>query len=177
MNDENSRATLQNVRGDSRDDRASARPYQAWSWQGQSCCLAVSRYASCNRSGSIDRLNASRTYDLQAKKFLERIEVPVAMEQSVIVSETERSNQAVDRLPDRLAVRAEPSIVLRRCHGKIGPARREDLEASEVPKHASRFVVGRQALQNLADHEVEEAQPLTPGLALEPRDLRSAGPI
>ena len=65
--------------------------------------------------------------DGQPKDEFERIVIPIAMKQRMVVAQAERRDEAVDRLPNRVTAPAQPAKVAGRGHGEQGAARLEHL--------------------------------------------------
>lgn len=88
-------------------------------------------------------------------------------------AKAKRRDEAIDGLPDRAAVRAERAVIVSSGYGELEAASLEHLEAPQITKNTRSFVVGGQALEDLADHEVEQTQRLDPKLRVEPLRLWS----
>ncbi len=87
-------------------------------------------------------------HDLQPENILERVEVAIAVQQSVRVLETERRDEAVDGLADRSPAGTQAAKVSR---GRL-----------------------RDPLEHLAHSQVEQPQTLAIRLAIEPLDFGCA---
>jgi len=87
---------------------------------------------------------------LQAEMLFKRVEVAVAMKERVATVEAEGGDQAIDRLPDRLALPTQRPVV---------PGR-------------GRCFLCREILQHLAHDRVEDTQPLLGQLLIEPVGFR-----
>ncbi len=94
------------------------------------------------------------------KQLFESIKVSVGVKKSVSSTQTERGNEAVDRLPNRAAPLTQPAIVVRGGHRQFDTACVEDLKPSQLAQYAGGFVVAREALENFADHQIEEPKSL-----------------
>ncbi len=110
--------------------------------------------------------------DVQAEDILERIEIPIRVEQCVAMTQAEGGDQTIDRLSDRVAVLAQQPIVLRGRDGELYATGLEHFEAPELAEYTIRVLVAREPLKDFAHHQVEEAEPLTRRLPIEPVGLR-----
>lgn len=88
------------------------------------------------------------------------------------MAETERCNQAIDRLPNGASLGAERAVVLGSIDRELNPTHLEDFEASQIPEDASGFLFTRQTLQNLANHQVDQSKRLPRKLLVQPIRLR-----
>jgi len=75
-------------------------------------------------------------------------------------TQAERGDDAIDRIPNSAPALAELTIVPGSLRREFDAACLEDLEAPQVTEHASGLRVVREAMQNLADAEIQDAQPL-----------------
>ena len=89
----------------------------------------------------------------------------------MVVFEAERCNQAVDGFSNRADPGAKSAVVAGGGHGDVEAACLEDLKSLQLPEHLRSFVVSRQPLQDLADHQVQEAEALARSLPFQPFDL------
>ena len=106
------------------------------------------------------RPRIARANDLQMENVLEMVEVPIAVEQGVLVFEAERGDEAIDCLPDRPSAGPQDTIVARRRLGEGHAPRIEDLEAPEMAKDSRGGPIGRKALKNLTHRQVEQTEAL-----------------
>ena len=95
---------------------------------------------------------ASRVNDLQLQEFFEGVEVAVGVEERMRVAQAERRDEAVDGLPDRAASLTELAGVARGGRAEFDATGFENFELSQSTQHAGGIVVGRESLQDLANH-------------------------
>ncbi len=72
----------------------------------------------------------------EPKMPLERIEVPVPMQQRVVMTDTVRRDQAVNRFPHGRAATSQGSVVLRCGDRKVRAARIEDGKLGQLPGYS-----------------------------------------
>jgi hypothetical protein len=104
----------------------------------------------------------------QSQHLLEGIEVPVAVQQGMSFSHAEGSDQAVNRLSNRVSLLAEPSEVLRRQNGKVFPAGLKDFAPAKLSQDAGERAIIWNALQHLAKDKICQAEPLADEFQMEP---------
>jgi hypothetical protein len=109
-----------------------------------------------------------RMHDDQPEQLLERFEVAVAVEKRMAFSDAECRDQAVNGLTNGPSSRSQDTVVPGSRRRKLDTASLECLKTSQIPENARRIFIGRETLQDLADHQVEQAKGLTRELAVEP---------
>jgi len=108
---------------------------------------------------------------MQSEQLLERIEVAVAVQERMTLPEAERGDQAVNRFANGATLRTESAVVAcSRCR-EIDATCLEDRETPKIAEHASGFLIGREPLENLTDHEVDQSERLSHELLIEPLRL------
>jgi hypothetical protein len=107
----------------------------------------------------------------QTDQLLEWIEVTVAVQERVTVTKAERRNEAVDGLANGTALGSEPAVILGGSDSQFNATRFEDLETAQIAQNACGFFIGRQALENLTDHQIEQSKSLTRELLVQPIGL------
>ncbi len=109
--------------------------------------------------------------DRQAQEMLERIEVPIPVQQRVPLAQAERGDQAIDRLPHGMTAAAKgPKIPsCRECEGRSPGL--QHLKLEEFPLHPLQRGVVADALQDLAQDEDRQAETLAANLHVQPIGL------
>jgi|ERR1700677_2134485 len=98
--------------------------------------------------------------DWKSEKFLKRIEVVVPVKQRVALGQTESGNDAVDRLANRMALRAESTVVLRRAGSQRPTSAVEHLEIREYSQDAVERQVLTDSMQNFAQNKICQSEAL-----------------
>ena len=95
----------------------------------------------------------------QAAQFFERIEVPVAVQQRVVVLDTKSSDQYVDGTSYSNTLLAQAAVVLRRSKHSLGTA--DGLDAKRLHQQPRLTVIAlmAEAAQHLEEHQVRHNQP------------------
>ena len=120
---------------------------------------------------SVGHLRSGCVHDLQAKHLLKGIEVAVPVEKLVLSFQTERSNQTIDSLADRVTAPAQVPVVLGCRNSQGGTAGLKDLELQEVGLDSGAHVLVRNTLQYLAKNEVCQPEPLPLQFAVQPKSF------
>ena len=95
----------------------------------------------------------------QATQFFERVEVPVAVKQGIVMFNAKRSNQYVNGASYRHPLLTQAAVVLRRCQHSFSTS--DGLNAERLHQQARLPVVAlvSEAPQNLKQHQVRHDQP------------------
>lgn len=104
----------------------------------------------------------------QAEQLLEWFEVAVAVQERMTVAETECRDETVNGLANGASLRSESAVIPGRSHSELNTTSLEDFEASQILQHANGFFIGRETLQDLAEHQVEQAKRLPGELLVQP---------
>jgi hypothetical protein len=106
--------------------------------------------------------------DSKSKKILKRVEVVIAVKQRMALSQTESSNNAVDRLADRVPTCAEGTVVSRGGDSQRLPPAVEHLEIRQYPQNVAERQFFMDSLQNFAQNKVRQSEALLRQLSSEP---------
>ena len=110
--------------------------------------------------------------DGEAEELLEGIEVPVAVNQGVLLAKAERRDETVDGLAHRAPAAPQSSIVACRLSGQRDTSRLEDLQLGELAFNISRGQVVADTLQQLAEDDVCQSKALVLEFSVQPVRLR-----
>jgi hypothetical protein len=110
-------------------------------------------------------------YDLQPQHFLERIEVAVAMQQSVTCLKAESGDETINRLAHRQAALSQPHVVSGRSYSELQSAGREDMEPQEIGAGLRKLSVITNSLQYLTQSKVGEPNGLPCQVSFKPACL------
>jgi hypothetical protein len=106
--------------------------------------------------------------DSKSEKVLKRVEVVVAVKQRMALSQTESSNNAVDRLANRVPLCAESTEVPRGGDSQRLTPAVEHLEIRQYPQDVAECQVFTDSLQNFAKNKVCQSEALLRQLSTEP---------
>jgi hypothetical protein len=106
--------------------------------------------------------------DSKSEKVLKRVEVVVPVKQRMALSQTESSNDAVDRLANRVAMCAESTVVSRGGDGQRLTPTVEHLEIRQYPQDVAECQVFTDSLQNFAQNKVCQSEALLRQLSTKP---------
>ena len=73
--------------------------------------------------------------NVQAKKFLESIEVAIAVKKRMTFFHAERSDQAIDSFAYRVPTVAQKPVILRGLYGEVTTSSVEDMEPGQFALH------------------------------------------
>ena len=115
--------------------------------------------------------------DLEAEELLKGIEVAIVVKQTMVVQQTERCDPRVDGRAHDSTPPAQRPIVERGGQGQVHAARGEHFEPQKPRPDLSKSAFVPKPLQDLAQDDVEESQPLTIDFSIQPLRLGRPGTI
>ena len=107
----------------------------------------------------------------QLEEFLERVEVPVAMQKRMARSDAERRNEAVDRLANGAAPSSQRTVIARGLARQVNAAGFEYFEPPQPILDLFDSVVA-EALQHFAEDDVCQRETLPIQCPIQPVSLR-----
>src|SRR5271165_4862551 len=93
-----------------------------------------------------------RVEDLQSELMLERVEVAVAVQESVALFQAEGSDPTVNGSAHCVALLSESAVVLSRCNREIVAAGREDLKFQQLVANSDKVSLLSDSLKNFAQN-------------------------
>jgi hypothetical protein len=96
--------------------------------------------------------------DRESKQLFEAVEVAIRVQQRVAFAQAKGGDQAVDSAPHGAAARPQVAVMLRRQDRQFEAAARIDLELPQRREDAGGVPLRPQALQDLADRQVDQAE-------------------
>jgi hypothetical protein len=97
--------------------------------------------------------------DRQLQEFLEGFEIPIAMDERVLIANAKRGDETINRFPNSVASAAKDAIIQRCFSGQIDTARVEHLKLQQLALDIfGNFVAN--TLQDFTENQVDEAQAL-----------------
>jgi hypothetical protein len=106
----------------------------------------------------------------ELKKSFERIEISIAVQQRVLLANTERRDQTVNRLPDSMAAAPQRPIVSRCLRCQVHTAF-EHFQLEELALDILRSELTTNALEDFAEDHIRESKTLLIELRMEPLGL------
>jgi hypothetical protein len=110
--------------------------------------------------------------DVETEIFLEGFEVTVPMEKGMGLDQTKSCNQAIDRLPNRTAMRSKGAVILCRGYGQILASRGEYLESRQLPVDTSEIRISLNSLQDFTQNEIGQSEASSAEFSIKPVRLR-----
>lgn len=104
----------------------------------------------------------------QSAQLLEDIEVPIAMEQGMLMTNAIRRNEEIDGLTDRAAGGAKGPVMRGGVNGQSHIVQFQNLECRQLGMDERSFTIGAKSLQQLGQDERRQAKPLAVQLQIEP---------
>ena len=111
-------------------------------------------------------------HDLQAEELLEQVEVTIAMQEDVIVTNAIRGDQQIDRLPHGVAASPQMPVMAGGFDGERGVVDLDDLELEHLCLNRSCFAIVAKSLQDLGQNQRGQANAITIESEVEPLRLR-----
>ena len=93
------------------------------------------------------------------------------MQQCVAIAKTERRDQTIDRLPQRVSSRSQEPVVPRRLARQLNRAGLEHVQFQQLSLDVSRRRLVAYTLKYFADNHVSDAKSLTIELGVQPISL------
>ena len=101
-----------------------------------------------------------------------RIEISIAVQQRVLLADTECGDQAIDGLADGMATAPQHPIVSSCFSRQVDAAGCEHLQLEQLPRDIGRGFLVANALEHFAHDQVHHAKPLAIELCVQPLGLR-----
>ena len=96
--------------------------------------------------------------DVETEIFLEGFEVTVPVEKGMALDQTKSCNQAIDRLPNRTAMRSKGAVILCRGYGQILASRGKYLEPRQLTLDTSEVRISVNSLQDFTQNEIGQSK-------------------
>src|SRR6476469_8318134 len=110
-------------------------------------------------------------HDGQLEEFLERVEIPVAMQKGMALSDAECRNKAINRLANGTASTSQRSVIAGGLAGQSDAARCEHFESQQKILDLFGGGVVTEALQHFAEDDVCQGETLPVQLLIQPVGL------
>jgi hypothetical protein len=110
--------------------------------------------------------------DVETEIFLEGFEVTVPVEKGMVLDQTKSCDQAIDRLPNRTAMRSQGAVVLCRGYGQILASRGEYLEPRQLTLDTSEARISLNSLQDFTQNEIGQSEAPLAEFSIKPLRMR-----
>jgi hypothetical protein len=107
----------------------------------------------------------------ESQALFEGIKIAIAMQQRMSLPDAKGGDQAINRLANRLPLAPKDSEVPSCRYREFSTAGREYIASAEFGKHNIESLLVGDALQNLAENDVNQTEPLAHELGLQPSHL------
>jgi hypothetical protein len=104
--------------------------------------------------------------------MLEWIEVTIAVQQGMAGSKAECSDEAINRLADRVAFAAQRAEILSGRYPDIRTSSCKHFKSKKLSLHSSKCMVVGNALQDLAEDDLGQPKSLVSEFSIQPLRLR-----
>lgn len=108
----------------------------------------------------------------QLEEFLERVEIAVAMQKGMALSDAERGNEAIDRLPNGAASSSHRAVIAGGFARQIDASGCEHFESQQKILDLSGDGVVAETLQQFAEDDVRQSETLPIQFLIQPVGLR-----
>jgi hypothetical protein len=98
--------------------------------------------------------------DRQLQEFLEGFEIPIAMDERVLIANAKRGDETINRFPNSVASAAKDAIIQRCFSGQIDTARVEHFKLQQLVLDIFGNNLVANTLQDFTENQVDEAQAL-----------------
>ena len=105
---------------------------------------------------------------MEIEIFLEGFEITVPVEKGMALDQTKSCDQAIDRLPNRTAMRSKGAVVLCRGYGQILASRGEYLESRQFTLDTSEVRISPNSLQDFTQNEIGQSEALLAEFSIKP---------